>query len=67
VVCGSADEPKWHRAALCEGGQCLEIGILGEFVMVRKSTDSGGTWVTLSRDEWHAFVVGVKNGEFDEI
>ena len=48
-------------------GQCLEIGTLGEFVMVRNSADPGGTYVTVRRDEWHAFVAGVKSGEFDDI
>jgi Domain of unknown function (DUF397) len=40
---------------------------LGEFVVVRNSADPDGTRVTMSRDEWHAFVAGVKKGEFDDI
>jgi hypothetical protein len=48
-------------------GQCLEIGTVGEFVMVRNSADPAGTYVTASRDEWRAFVAGVKSGEFDDI
>jgi len=66
-VGGSVDEPEWRRAGRCEGGQCLEVGTVGEFVVVRKSADSSGTYVTVSRDEWCAFVAGVKDGEFDDI
>lgn len=63
----SADEPIWRNAGRCDGGHCLEIGTLGEFVVVRNSADPDGTYVTLSREEWHAFAAGVKNGEFDDI
>jgi hypothetical protein len=61
------DEPIWRSAGQCEMGQCLEIGTVGEFVMVRNSADPAGTYVTASRDEWRAFVAGVKSGEFDDI
>lgn len=67
VVSGSADEPTWRRAERCEGGQCLEIGILGGFVIIRNSADPGRACLALRREEWRAFVSGVKSGEFDDI
>jgi hypothetical protein len=67
VVGGSGDEPVWRSARRCDTGQCLEIGTVGDFVMVRNSADPDRACVTLSRDEWHAFISGVKNGEFDDI
>jgi Domain of unknown function (DUF397) len=67
VVGTPADEATWRTAGRCEGGQCLEIGTLGEFVIVRNSADPGQACVTMSRTEWRAFVAGVKNGEFDDI
>jgi Domain of unknown function (DUF397) len=39
----------------------------GDHVLVRRSTDPDGPHVTLTRDEWQAFVGGVKDGDFDEI
>lgn len=59
------DEPTWHSARRCNGGACAEIGILGESVLVRNSTEPDGTCLTLSRDEWREFVAGVKDGDFD--
>lgn len=61
----SADEPTWHRTRRCEGGQCVEIGTLGESVLVRSSTDPDGLYVTLSRLDWQEFVIRVKDGDFD--
>lgn len=67
VVGGSAEEPTWRTAERCEGGQCLEIGILGELVILRNSADPGRICITLSRAEWRIFAAGVKDGEFDDI
>ena len=37
----------------------------GDAVMVRSSAHPDGTPVALSRDEWEAFLAGVKEGAFD--
>lgn len=63
----SADEPTWRTGGRCDGGQCVEIGAMGESVLVRSSADPDGKFVTLSRDEWQAFVAGVKDGAFDSL
>ena len=60
-----ADQPTWHISRRCDTGACVEIGIRGESVLVRSSTDPDGVWVTLSRAECQAFVAGVKDGNFD--
>jgi hypothetical protein len=60
-----ADQPTWHIGRRCDGGACVEIGTLGDSVLVRSSTDPDGVWVTLSRAEWQVFVAGVKDGDFD--
>ncbi len=62
---GSADEPTWRTTKRCDTGACVEIGTLSESVLVRSSEDADGIYVTLSRDEWHKFVAGVKDGDFD--
>ena len=60
-----ANEPMWRTAGRCDGGQCVEIGTLGEVILVRSSADRDGTRLALSRDEWQEFVAGVKDGNFD--
>ena len=59
------DEPIWRVARRCDSGACVEIGTLGESVLVRSSVDADGIYVTLSREEWREFVAGVKDGDFD--
>lgn len=61
----SGDEPTWRSARRCDGGACVEIGTVGESVLVRSSRDADGVCVTLSREEWREFVAGVKDGAFD--
>jgi uncharacterized protein YajQ (UPF0234 family) len=63
----SAEEPAWYMAERCDGGQCVQVGIQGESILVRSSIDPDGHRVTLSRDEWQAFIAGVKGGDFDNL
>lgn len=63
----SADDPLWRYTSRCEGGACVEIGILGEIIMVRRSTDPDGACLKLSRGEWQEFVAGLKAGQFDSL
>jgi hypothetical protein len=58
-------EPIWRTARRCESGQCVEIGTLGDSVLIRNSADRDGERLALSRDEWQEFVAGVKDGDFD--
>jgi len=61
----SANQPTWRTAIRCDGGQCVEIGILDKSVLARSSAQPNGMTLTLSRDEWHVFVTRVKDGDFD--
>lgn len=63
----SAEEPAWYMAERCESGACVQIGTLGESILIRSTIDPDGHWVALSRDEWQAFVAGVKGGDFDSL
>lgn len=45
---------------------CVEVASLPEGeIGVRNSRDSGGPVLRFTSDEWHAFIGGVRNGEFD--
>lgn len=78
---GNCVQVQWQTAASCEGGACVEIGWqtskqctsdgcvevhqCGDQFVVRDSKDKDGPVLTFTRDEWDAFVGGVKDGEFD--
>jgi len=47
-------------------GNCVEVASLPDGgVGVRNSRDSQGLVLRFTSDEWHAFLGGVRNGEFD--
>jgi hypothetical protein len=47
-------------------GNCVEVASLpGGEIGVRNSRDSAGLVLRFTSDEWHAFLGGVRNGEFD--
>jgi hypothetical protein len=60
--------PGWVKSSLSfANGNCVEVADLpvGE-VGVRNSQDTGGEVLRFTPDEWHAFVGGVRNGEFND-
>ncbi len=61
----SADEPIWRTSSRCESGACVEVGIRGEIVIVRRSQDPEGVSVTLVREMWQEFLARVRDGGFD--
>jgi len=61
----SANEPTWRSARRCDNGQCVEIGIFGNNILIRNSVDRDDARLTMSRGEWQEFVAGVKDGDFD--
>ena len=70
----SFDEPvppdpatHWIKSSLSfSNGNCVEVANLpGGRVGVRHSKDTEGPVVRFTPDEWHAFLGGVRNGEFD--
>ena len=58
-------EPQWRTARKCDTGACVEIGILGDSVLIRNSADRDGERLTLSRGEWQEFVAAMKRGDLD--
>jgi hypothetical protein len=59
----------WHKSSFSNGsgGNCVESAALpGGGRAVRDSKDRGrGPVLRFTRDEWAAFLAGVKAGEFD--
>jgi hypothetical protein len=62
---GQAHVGPFRKASFSEGGgHCVEVAHF-EGVAVRDSKDPEGPVLWFTRDEWTAFVMGVKTGEFD--
>lgn len=57
----------WFKSSLSfANGNCVEVQFLTDGgVQVRNSRDRAGAVITYTREEWEAFLGGVKNGEFD--
>ena len=59
-------EARWVRSRACSSDGCVEVAHLaGGSVAVRDSKDEGNPAHVFDREEWSAFITGVKNGEFD--
>ena len=61
------ESPEWRRSSLCVNAGCVEIGTVGGQVLVRDSKLAASPVLTYTRDEWRAFLAGVKAGEFDDV
>jgi Domain of unknown function (DUF397) len=57
----------WVKSSLSfANGNCVEVASLpGDEIGVRNSRESEGAVLRFTSDEWHAFLGGVRNGEFD--
>ena len=64
---GPASGVHWVKSSLSfSNGNCVEIaGLLDGEVGVRNSRDPEGPVLRFTPDEWHAFLGGARNGEFD--
>ncbi|HVB41120.1 MAG TPA: DUF397 domain-containing protein [Streptosporangiaceae bacterium] len=60
-------DPSWIKSSLSfANSNCVEVANLTEGeIGVRDSKDSAGPVLRFTSDEWHAFLGGVRNGEFD--
>ena len=57
----------WVKSSLSyANGNCVEVASLPDGgIGVRNSRDKTGPVLNFTPDEWHAFLGGVRNGEFD--
>jgi Domain of unknown function (DUF397) len=46
-------------------GECVEVRLTGDAVLVRHSHAPSGPVLSFSHAEWNAFLTGARNGEFD--
>ena len=59
--------PRWIKSSLSfSNGNCVEVASLADGgVGVRNSRHPEDAILAFTPDEWHAFIGGVQNGEFD--
>ena len=64
---GSQGSARWIKSSLSfSNGNCVEVANLpGGEIGVRHSKHTEGPVLRFTSDEWHAFLGGVRNGEFD--
>jgi hypothetical protein len=58
---------EFQRASFCEeeGDQCVRVAKRSGVVALRDSKNTEETTLYFDREEWIAFIAGVKAGEFD--
>ena len=52
------------KSSYSAGGQCVEVEITDDSVLVRNTTHPGTNVLRFSHGEWGAFVLGAQNGQF---
>jgi hypothetical protein len=64
---GPGSELSWVKSSYSfANGNCVEVANLpGGGIGLRDSKDTEGAILRFTPDEWHAFLGGVRNGEFD--
>lgn len=56
----------FKKSSLSMGnGNCVEVAHVSGLYVMRDSKDRAGPALKFTSDEWHAFIGGVRNGEFD--
>lgn len=68
VVKLHGDSVGWVKARGCSDAACVEVraasDLPGSDILVRASGE-WGKWLTFTREEWDAFLAGVRAGDFD--
>jgi hypothetical protein len=62
---GQASALSWRKSAASGTGDCVEVAISGESVLVRDSKQSLSNILIFPFSEWRVFMSGVRAGSFD--
>jgi predicted secreted Zn-dependent protease len=64
VVSGDFD---WRISRLCDSGACVGVVRQGNSVLIGNTSDPEAPVSRFTKQEWSAFVAGVKLGDFDDL
>lgn len=54
----------WKRSSFCESGACIEVEFFDDKIFLWNNTEPIYK-IAATREEWSAFVAGIKAGQFD--
>jgi hypothetical protein len=57
----------WHKSSLCQNGECVEIAVHNDTVVMRSSAEPSSAYIRLTPEEFGAFLREAKTGRFDLI
>lgn len=60
-------EPTWRTARTCDGGACVRVAASGPMILIADSKTPGGPALSYTVDEFREFIIGAKNGDFDDL
>jgi Domain of unknown function (DUF397) len=55
----------WRKSSFCNSSSCVEVTGVESHILMRDSKVTNGPTLQFSLPEWHAFLNGVRDGEFD--
>jgi hypothetical protein len=59
--------PTWRTARTCDGGTCVRVAATDSMILIDDSRAPGGPPLSYTIEEFRAFIIGVKNGDFDDL
>jgi predicted secreted Zn-dependent protease len=63
----SLGELSWRVARKCDGGACVRVAARDDEIVIGSSKHLDGPVIAYSREEWAAFVEGIRQGDFDDM
>lgn len=57
----------WRTALSCNGGQCVQVAASGHMIIIGDSKSPDGPVLSYSTAEFREFIMGAKNGDFDDL
>ncbi|MEU7983264.1 DUF397 domain-containing protein [Streptosporangium canum] len=59
-------DARWRKSSFsADGPSCVEVAFVDDAVAVRDTKDRDGGTLVFPRDEWTAFIGGIKSGGLD--
>jgi hypothetical protein len=55
----------WRISSACDGGTCIGVARQGDFIIIGNTGSPQDGVSRFTRQEWEAFLAGVKLGDFD--